>query len=87
MLPSGFLILYNGLPRMKITEMIVSQNDKMIASRNIKLSLHLLTAMIIRMAGTPKASGKQVFWSKHFTSSRRIGVMKVEIKDPALIAK
>ena len=28
MLPSGFLILYIGLPTMKITEMIVSQNDR-----------------------------------------------------------
>ena len=42
-------------------------------------------ATTIKTAGTPNANGKQEFCPKHWTSSRRIGVTKVESSDPALI--
>ena len=48
---------------------------------------YIPTAIIMRMAGTPKANGKQEFCPKQWTSSRSMGVMKVEISDPALMAK
>ncbi len=48
---------------------------------------HLPTATIMSKAGTPKANGKQEFEPKQWTSSRRMGVTKVEISDPALMAK
>jgi hypothetical protein len=35
-------------------------------------------AVIIKMAGIPKAIGKQSSIPKHFTSSRRIGVTELE---------
>jgi hypothetical protein len=41
----------------------------------------------IRTAGTPKANGKQSPDPKQSTLDRIIGVMKVDIKDPALMAK
>lgn len=45
------------------------------------------TEIIIKIAGTPNASGKQDSCPKHLTSLRRLGVKMVEIKEPALIAK
>jgi hypothetical protein len=41
----------------------------------------------IRTAGTPKANGKQSPEPKQSTLDRINGVMNVEIKDPALMAK
>lgn len=43
--------------------------------------------MIISIAGKPKAKGKHDCWEKHLTSLRKLGVKKVEIVDPAFIAK
>ena len=45
------------------------------------------TAAIIRIAGTPKASGKQSSIPKHWTSSLKIGVIDVDSNEPALIEK
>lgn len=42
-------------------------------------------ATTMRAAGTPKASGKQSFLPKHWTSSRKTGVKNVDIRLPALI--
>jgi len=47
----------------------------------------LPTDRIMRPAGTPKAKGKHDRCEKHWTSFRRLGVKKVEIADPAFIAK
>lgn len=41
----------------------------------------------MRAAGTPNAAGKHESSPKHFRSSRKIGVMNVEMRDPALMAK
>lgn len=47
----------------------------------------MTTEIAMRAAGTPKASGKQSVTPKHSTSSLRIGVTEVEMKDPRLMAK
>ena len=41
----------------------------------------------INIAGNPKPNGKQSSIPMHFTSSLRIGVTSVEMKDPKLIGK
>lgn len=41
----------------------------------------------IKTAGTPKASGKQSVCPKQWTSALKIGLIIVEISDPALTAK
>ena len=46
-----------------------------------------ITEIIISTAGNPKAKEKQFESPKQCTSSLKIGVRLVEIKDPALMAK
>lgn len=49
--------------------------------------MKIIIETIIRIAGTPKASGKQSTIPKQLISSLKIGVTEVEMREPALTAK